>query len=226
MKMCYESLVAQALKNGGRLHNRFIFRADEIGNFPCIPDFGTMLSAGAGRNIFFELVLQDYQQLERRYKEDCRNIRTNCQLTVCLKVTDEQTTQAISKQLGNYTIQVNSASTSVSDGRGDMSNYAKNTNLAGRPLLFPDEIASMQKPDALVLYDGKKVITNLPDLSSYAANGELGLGDESANADLFLRRMAERPCHEIGPPELWDVWEKQGLNKAEIGSGNVKVSFL
>lgn len=230
IKQYYESLVEQALKKGGKLDRRFIFRADEIGNFPVIPGLGTMLSAGAGRNIFFELVLQDYQQLEGKYKDDFRNIRTNCQLTICLKVTDEQSTKTISTQLGNYTIQVNSASASVSDGRGEQSNYSCNANLGGRPLLYPDEIASLQKPNALILYEGKKAITHLPDLSEYYANQEFGMGDEEFNKKLFLERMAERPTREITAPRLWGVWEDYGATfrtlDIETEDSEERVSFL
>lgn len=226
IKQYYESLVSQAITKGGKLDQRFIFRLDEVGNFPIIPDFGTMLSAGAGRNIFFELALQDYQQLEGKYKDDFRNIRTNCQLTICLKVTDEQSTKAISTQLGNYTIQVNSASASVNDGRGDSSSFSSNSNLAGRPLLFPDEISAIQKPDALILYEGKKAITHLPDLSEYYANRDFGLGDEVFNKKLFLERMEERQTRKIGEPKLWGIWGDYGMDLQLEENEKPKVSFL
>lgn len=225
MKQYYESLVNQAAKKGGRLDRRFIFRADEIGNFPVIPGLGTMLSAGAGRNIFFELVLQDYQQLEGKYKEDFRNIRTNCQLTVCLKATDEQTTKNISTRLGNYTIQVNSASSSQSDSRKNGASYSNSSNMAGRPLLYPDEISNITKPDALILYGGKKAVTNLPDISAYYANQEFGMGSEEENRQLFLDRMEKRPAREIAEPALWGVWKDWGT-AAKEPEDDERVTFL
>lgn len=229
IKQYYECLVEQALNKGGKLDRRFIFRLDEIGNFPVIPNFGTMLSAGAGRNIFFELVLQDYQQIESKYRNDFRNIRTNCQLTICLKVTDSDTTKSISTQLGNYTIQVGSANTSVSEGNYDKTNYSSGMSLTGRPLLFPDEISNLQKPDALILYEGKKKITNLPDLSAYYANTAFGMGDEEYNKLLFLDRMKERTSRIIHEPRLWQIWEEYGveLGTLDVDSENDgKVSFL
>ena len=230
IKQYYESLVEQAIKKGGKLDRRFIFRADEIGNFPVIPGLGTMLSAGAGRNIFFELVLQDLQQLESKYREDFRNIRTNCQLTICLKVTDTDTTKAISTQLVNYTIQVGSANTSVSDGNFDRTNYSSGASLTGRPLLFPDEISNIQKPEALIIYEGRKAITNLPDLSEYYANKAFGMGDEDFNRKLFLKRMEERSSREIKEPRLWTIWEDYGASSRTIEIGDEayddKVSFL
>lgn len=231
IKQYYESLVAQALKKGGKLDRKFVFRLDEIGNFPVIPGLGTMLSAGAGRNIFFELVLQDFQQLESKYKNDYRNIRTNCQLTIGLKITDEETIKTISTMLNNYTIQIDSASTSIGEGHSNTFNFSSNANLGGRPLLFPDEISNLQKPDALILYEGKKAITQLPDLAEYYANKEFGLGDEDFNKKLFLQRMEERPSREIAAPRLWGVWEDYGATYRTIEIDETeevekKVSFL
>lgn len=224
IKQLYESLVDAALRNGGELKRRFIFRADEIGNFPVIPGLGTMLSAGAGRNIFFELVLQDYQQTEGKYKNDFRNIKTNCQLTICLRVTDEQTTKNLSMQLGNYTIRTESVSSSLSDGgRTESASYSNNLNLTGRPLLYPDEIAALENPDALLLYGGKKAIVTLPDLSEYQANKIFGMGSKEENLKLYLARMEERPERKIGEPHLWGIWSEYG---AEGSMPEEKISFL
>lgn len=227
MLQLYESLVKQSLNKGGKLDRKFIIRAEEIGNFPVIPGLGTMLSAGAGRNIFFELVLQDFQQLEGKYKDDFRNIMTNCQLTICLKVTDDHTTKSISARLGNYTTQINSASSSQTDGNGrkDSASYSNSSNMTGRPLLYPDEISQLESPDTLILYGGKKAITNLPDISCYYANRDFGMGDEEFNKKLFLKRLAERPTREIGEPKLWGVWEEYGFDRIN-DDNEEKVTFL
>lgn len=230
IKQYYEILVEQAIKKGGELDRRFIFREDEIGNFPVIPDKGTMLSAGAGRNIFFELVLQDMQQMQSKYKDDYRNIRKNCQLTICLKVTDEDAEEISKLKLGTYTIKVNSANASVSDGARDNANYSSGANLTGRPLLFAEEIANIQTPDALIIYEGKKAITHLPDLSMYYANSAFGMGSKARNKKLFLERMDEIPSREIKEPRLWTVWEDYGAScrtvEMEDEEWNEKVSFL
>ena len=230
IKQLYESLVQQAIKKGGSLDRKFIFRADEIGNFPVIPGLGTMLSAGAGRKIFFELVWQDYQQEESLYKEDYRNIRTNCQLTICLKVTDPETTKQLSNRLGNYTVEVNATSSSQSEGKGGKnatSSYTNSANMGGRPLLYPDEISAIEKPDALILYGGKKAITNLPDISEYYANDVFGMGDVEFNKKLFLQRIEQRPGRKISEPVLWGIWNEyaEKKRKDEI-EDDEKVSFL
>lgn len=230
IKQLYESLVQQAIKKGGSLDRKFIIRADEIGNFPVIPGLGTMLSAGAGRKIFFELVWQDYQQEESLYKEDYRNIRTNCQLTICLKVTDPETTKQLSNRLGNYTVEVNATSTSQSEGKGGKnatSSYTNSANMGGRPLLYPDEISAIEKPDALILYGGKKAITNLPDISEYYANDVFGMGDVEFNKKLFLQRMEQRPGRKISEPVLWGIWNEYAeKNRKDEIEDDEKVSFL
>lgn len=224
IKQMYESLVAQATRKGGSLDRKFIFRADEVGNFLTIPGLGTMLSAGAGRNIFFELVLQDYQQLESKYKDDYRNIRTNCQLVICLKATEDQTLKEISTRLGNYTVEVSAASSSQSDARSSSTSYSNSSNLTGRPLLFPDEIADIEAPDALIMYGGKKAIVNLPDISDYYANAEFGMGDKEFNKKLYTERMEERESREIKEPKLWGVWKDYGVG--EMMASEERVSFL
>lgn len=224
IKQMYESLVAQATRKGGSLDRRFIFRADEVGNFLTIPGLGTMLSAGAGRNIFFELVLQDYQQLESKYKDDYRNIRTNCQLVICLKATEEQTLKEISTRLGNYTSGVSAASSSQSGTRSNGTSYSNSSNLTGRPLLFPDEIADIEVPDALIMYGGKKAIVNLPDISEYYANAEFGMGDKEFNKKLYIERMEERESREIREPKLWGIWKDYGVGAMMMS--DERVSFL
>ncbi len=228
IKQLYEALVKQALKNGGMLNRKFIFRLDEIGNFPRIPDFGTMLSAGAGRNIFFELVWQDYQQSEAKYRDAYRNIHSNCQLTICLRATDDKTAKELSNRMGNYTVQVSSASASQTDSRGrnTSESYSNSSNMAGRPLLFPSEIGMLNPPDALLLYGGKQAIVNLPDISEYIANEALGMGDREHNKRIFLERLEGRPSREIKEPELWRIWTEYKIGSPQTAQSEQKVSFL
>lgn len=229
IKQLYESLVAVATKKGGRLNNRFIFRCDEVGNFPVIPDLGTMMSAAAGRNIFFELVLQDYQQLESKYKEDYGNIKGNAQLTMYLRTTEEKTLETLSKRCDTYTVQINSTSSSQSDGKNNKLNYSSSANMASRPLLYPGEIGKIKSPDVLLLMGGEHpAITQLPDLTQYYANKEFGLGDEAYNQKVYLQRHGAREARPIQEPLSWGIWNKyKGIEPQTDETENVKkVSFL
>lgn len=64
----YRYLIEQAnAKPSGKLDVPVYFILDEFGNFPAIKDFETTISACAGRNIFFMLIIQSYAQLNSVY---------------------------------------------------------------------------------------------------------------------------------------------------------------
>ena len=77
----YQQLIDQAQNNPGlMLPNRVNFLLDEFSNFPPIPDFDSMISAGRSRNIRFHIVVQGLEQLIGRYgKEMAQTIKANCQ---------------------------------------------------------------------------------------------------------------------------------------------------
>lgn len=230
----YISLVETANKFGGRLPVETDFLCDEFGNFPEIPSFGSMVSAGLGRGIRFVIVIQDYQQLEKKYKDDFGNIKGNCLMTVYLKTTDQKTLEDISKKTGTYTVEVNSVSSS-SSGNGKNSNYSNSANMQSRALLLPEEVGRLQKPYSLVLYSGNfPAIMNSPDLSQYKANQILGLGDEEFNRKTFIERDNARLLRKIGPLQLWGIWntfqndfdDNSEENTETNASPKRKVSFL
>lgn len=75
MQNAYTYLIDYANdKPKGKLNVPFYFILDEFGNFPKIPDYETTISACAGRNIWFILVLQSYAQLSNVYGKDTSEI--------------------------------------------------------------------------------------------------------------------------------------------------------
>lgn len=206
----YVNLIDIASQNGGQVNHRFEFLLDEFGNFPTIPGMGSMMSAGAGRNIFFRLVLQDFQQLKKNYPEDFHNIKTNADVTVYLGSTDLETTKELSEKLDSYTIETKTAGTSANDGRKrEGVNYSSGANMSSRPLLYPGEIKGIKAPDALVLNGAEHpAIMNLPDVSKYYANDDFGMGDEEFNKQLLMERTQERRAREVVEPVLWGVWNQ------------------
>lgn len=203
----YVSMVEQANMQGGKLERDIHFFLDEMGNFPTIPGLGAMLSAGAGRGIHLHLVLQDYQQLEKKYKDDFENVKANTLLTVYLRSTSPKTNEELSKRLGKYTVQTASASSSISTERTNNISYSSSSQMAGRELLTADELARFDKPEGLVIYGGNyPAIVNLPDLSEYKANEEMGLGDEEFNRKVIMKRSQEREERKIGKPKVWGIW--------------------
>ncbi len=88
----------------GKLSVPFYFILDEFGNFPAIKDFETTISACAGRNIFFILIIQSYAQLNNVYGPAVAEIiRDNLNMHVFLGSNNPETLQAFSRECGQKT---------------------------------------------------------------------------------------------------------------------------
>ena len=88
----------------GKLEIPFYFVLDEFGNFPEIKDFETTISACAGRNIFFILVIQSYAQLNAVYGQSVAMIiRDNLNMHVFFGSNNPQTIEEFSSECGEYT---------------------------------------------------------------------------------------------------------------------------
>lgn len=71
----YKKLIEIAGENkNNKLPTPFYFMLDEFGNFPQLDNFKNTISACAGRNIWFVLVLQSYAQLDAVYGRDTAKI--------------------------------------------------------------------------------------------------------------------------------------------------------
>lgn len=91
-------------KPNGKLDVPFYFMLDEFGNFPKIIDFETVISACGGRNIWFNLVLQSYAQLDNVYGQNTAEIiRDNLNMHIFLGSNNPSTLELFSKECGNMT---------------------------------------------------------------------------------------------------------------------------
>ncbi len=220
----YIALTEVAKKHGGRLPIEVDYYWDEFGQCPPIPGLGAMLSVGAGRGIRFTLVLQDFQQLESKYKDECETIKGNCLIWIYLKTTSPKTLKELQDKIGPYTVQVNSANTSSTNGKSQH-NYSDSANMQSRPLLFSEEIGRIESPYSLVFYTGKHpAIFYSPDLSEYHANELFGLGDKKHNLMVSMERDNAREERVGAIPELWGIWNKEVDDKHN--DEKEKLSFL
>lgn len=229
VNQAYVSLVELANENGNRLPLDCDFLLDELGNFPTIMNFGSMTSVGAGRGIRISIVIQDYQQLEKHYKEDFKNIKGNCQLTVYLKTPSIDTLEELSKRVGSYTVQTNNISSSTSGKKGNNDSYSSSASTQKRPLLFPEEIGRIESPYSLVLSTGNfPAIIVSPDFSNYFANSEMGMGNQEHNKQLLIERENQRPIRETKEVKLWGIWKEVSDKEKNINNNteNTRVSFL
>ena len=122
----YTELIAVARKKGSKLKRPFYFLLDEFGNLPKFSDFDKVISACAGRNIWFLLILQSYAQLYNIYgKETAEIIKDNLNTHVFFGTNNPETKREFSEECGKKTI---ISPTSALNGSGEtIERYDKDT---------------------------------------------------------------------------------------------------
>lgn len=101
----YRFLIEQANeKENKRLDIPVYFILDEFGNFPALKDFETTISACAGRNIFFILIVQSYAQLNSVYGSAVAEIiRDNLNIHIFFGSNNPSTLEEFSNECGKQT---------------------------------------------------------------------------------------------------------------------------
>ena len=113
----YTELIGVARRKGVRLDRPFYFLLDEFGNLPRFNDFDKVISACAGRNIWFLLVLQSYAQLNNVYgKETAEIIKDNLNMHIFFGTNNPETKREFSEECGKKTI---ISPTSALNGSGE-----------------------------------------------------------------------------------------------------------
>ena len=99
----YQQLIDTAQNSpGNTLPVRVNFLLDEFSNFPEIPDFDAMISAGRSRNIRFHLVIQGLEQMKNRYgAEVSQTIKANAQNWFFLNSREMELLAEISRLCGS-----------------------------------------------------------------------------------------------------------------------------
>lgn len=209
LNQLYLKLTQIAISNGNRAPIDWYIFANEFGNYPVIPSFDSYITVGAGRGIRFVIAVQDYQQIERNYKDTYETIKGNCQVLIYLKSSSHKTNKEISEVLDNYTIQTNSASSNYNAQQPNGGSVGNSIQMTTRELLKPGEVGMMDKPYALVKLTGEyPIVLYTPDLSKYKANKELGLGSKRHNQRVINHMLNDREKRDIRPLELWGIWNK------------------
>lgn len=146
----YQKLVELANESGGRVPNRVNMLMDEFGNMPQIKDFDSKLTVSGGRGIRWHLIVQDYQQLDKVYKDAANTIKGNCHTLLYLLTLDVKTAEEISKKCGKITVQTISTGTSGKTF-GMETTRSVNASLMGRDLLTLDEVLRWPSDASLVI---------------------------------------------------------------------------
>ncbi|MEG0693354.1 MAG: type IV secretory system conjugative DNA transfer family protein [Oscillospiraceae bacterium] len=149
LQQFYREMLAVADEHDGKLPNRVVIYADEIGTIPKIDSFEMMLSAGRSRRISVVPIIQSFAQLNKNYgKEGSEIITDNCQLVLFGGFApNSETAETLSKALGTRTVM----SGSISRGKNDPS---QSLDMMERPLLTADELKSLKKGNFVVMKTG------------------------------------------------------------------------
>ena len=149
LQQFYREMLTVADENRGKLPNRVMIYADEIGTIPKIESFEMMLSAGRSRRISIVPIIQSFAQLDKNYgKEGSEIITDNCQLTIFGGFApNSETAQVLSKALGSRTVM----SGSISRGKNDPS---QSLQMIERSLLTADELKSLPKGNFVIMKTG------------------------------------------------------------------------
>lgn len=149
IQQLYREILAVADENGGKLKNRVVFYADELGTLPAIESLELIFSASRSRRLMMVPIIQSFGQLEKNYgKEGSEIIVDNCQDTIFGGFApNSQTAEVLSKALGSRTVM----SGSVSRGKNDPS---QSLQMMERPLMTADELKSIPKGNFVVMKTG------------------------------------------------------------------------
>ena len=205
----YEQLVTYAKKCGNRLPHRVNYIVDEFGNFAAISDFQTKMTVAGGYGVRWNLFIQDFNQLIDKYgQEVAKIIQGNCHYWIYLHSQDNSTNEEISKSMGKYTTTTYSLGGSTQKYSAPSS--STNIQLSERSLLNPDEVAKIQRPYQLVISTNAPAIMYSPDISQWAFNAMLGMGDKAHNTRLIELDENARPERGGKSTEqlLWKPWEE------------------
>lgn len=146
----YREILTVADEHGGRLPNRAVFFADELGTCPPIQSLELMFSASRSRGLMLVPIVQSISgQLQKNYgKEGSEIIVDNCQVSIFGGFSPaSQTAEEMSKALGNRTVM----SGSISRGK---ENPSQSLQMVERPLMTPDELKTMPKGQFIIMKTG------------------------------------------------------------------------
>ncbi len=140
LQQLYREMLMIADEYNGKLPNRVMIYADEIGTIPKIQSLEMMFSAGRSRRISMVPIIQSFAQLEKSYgKEGAAIIIDNCQAILFGGFApNSESADILSRALGNKTVM----SGSISRGKHDPS---QSLQMIQRPLITPDELKTLPK---------------------------------------------------------------------------------
>lgn len=146
----YKRLVEKAQSMGGELKRHVYFMLDEFGNMPKFPEWGSTMTVGRSRGIFFELCVQSYSQLYQVYgQEEGKIIKDNCPIQVYIASEDMTTNKEFSELLGKKTVSNETVQRSVGPDGKESKSYNEQT--LSVPVAHPEQLPTFRDEGRIVV---------------------------------------------------------------------------
>ena len=148
----YKKLIDKASYSPNlKLPRTVYFLLDEFANLPKIEKMDSIITVARSREIFFELVVQSYSQLDNKYgKETADTIRGNCNIQIYLGTEDQKTKEEYSKMCGDISLELKNESKSKSDKKETGTSVTTSAQTVTRPLIGPYELGQLPYGTAIV----------------------------------------------------------------------------
>lgn len=127
---------------------------DEIANAGKIANLKKVITTLRSRNIDFYPIYQNLAQIKEAFGEGWETIVENCDTFITLGVNGEETSEYISRKLGNQTIKT--ISKNKTDGLTDLTNIKRwSISEQKRELMQPQEVRELNKKKCIVFIRGE-----------------------------------------------------------------------
>lgn len=135
---------------GGKLPVNVTFLLDEFANVALPDDFTSLLSTMRSRQISSIIIVQNYAQLKKLYKDDYETIQGNCDVMIFLGGNERGTHKEIEEAIGKQTIYKKSHG--ISHGKNGSS--SENEDVMGRELMMASEVRKLRRDECIILING------------------------------------------------------------------------
>ena len=212
LQQLYREMLTIADEHSGKLPNRVMMFADEIGTIPKIESMEMMFSAGRSRRISMVPIIQSFAQLEKNYgKEGSSIIIDNCQdILFGGFAPNSESAEILSKALGTRTV----LSGSISTGKNDPS---QSLQMMSRPLMSADELKTLPKGHFILAKTGCcPMQTRLPLFLQWGIqfSQPYEVSEQSARPVSYVDRFElEREIVRRREDEDSDDWEDEAMPK-------------
>ncbi|WP_337898980.1 type IV secretory system conjugative DNA transfer family protein [Mesomycoplasma ovipneumoniae] len=150
---CYSSLITIANSKPNRRNFRdFLFLGDEFGNLPSIYQMATKMSTAASYGIYFALVLQNIQQLEK-YGKESDTILSNSALKIYFRSNDIKSLETFAKFAGKKDVIKKSYSQPA-----DSKKESTSSSLSEENIITVNKLAQMAPEESWIFITGLKPI--------------------------------------------------------------------